>query len=323
MGGMEMQIKNRNILFVIFLFFLTTLILTNGCNSSGILVKSLPENDKIFLNEVSLIITKQERKKFLSLTNQKDREIFKKEFWEKRDPDPGTEENEFKTEYYNRMRYANKYFRNGKKSGWKTDRGRIYMILGPPSQRRFYQGKIYSRSGERPLDSYPHIVWLYGNFPVIFVDYFQINDFKISPISARQIGMLNTVGIMLKPKVSREKIPMDFNIKLNKKSKGKILLSLTIPFSTISFTPEEGGLYNTTTIGVTLKIVRMKTKKEIVKKREFKIRLTEKDLDDMSDNYTIKFPIDLKQGKYVMTVILKNHTDNKETRKKIKFAIKN
>lgn len=287
------------------------------------LVKSLPENDKTFLSEVSLIITKQEKKRFLSLTNNKDREIFKEEFWAKRDPAPDTDDNEFKIEYYDRMFYADKYFKEGKRRGYKTDRGRIYMILGPPSTQRFFPGKMTSANqiGRKPLDSYPHIIWLYGDFPVIFVDTTESNSYTLSPISSRQIGMLNIVGIQLTPKVGKEKIPTDFNIKLDRKPGGEMTLFLNIAISTISFTPGKDGSSHSTTIEVNLNITDRKTKHEITKKKEFEINLTNSDLKKFGKYYTLKFPFILKKGKYFMEIILRNFTDKKETRKRIKFAI--
>lgn len=316
-----MKIKNNIVLFLSFILFSSTLFFTNNCGGSGVLIKSLPENDRTFLYEVGLIITKQEKKRFLTLTTQKDRDIFKKEFWDKRDPTPRTDDNEFKAEYYDRMFYADKYFSQGKKRGFKTDRGRIYMLLGPPSTQRFYPGRITSYVGKKSLDSYPHIIWLYGDFPVIFIDYNQANTFTLSPISSRHIGMLNVIGIQLKPKIQKEKIPLDFDIKLDRKPEGKLTLLINIAFSTISFTPEENSSNHSTTIEVTLKILNRDTKKEDIKKKEYKIKLTEENLNDLTKHYTMKFPFVLKKGNYFMEIILKNYTDKKETRKKIKFAI--
>ncbi len=316
-----MKFKNR-VIILISVIFIISLSFTNSCSRSGIKVKSLPESDRKFMNEVSIIITKQEKRRFLSLTNKEDRESFKSEFWKKRDPDPQSDENEFKIEYFNRMSYANKYFKHGRRPGWKTDRGRIYMILGPPTTQRFYQGRIYSNVGKKPLDAYPHIIWLYGDFPVVFVDYNYSNDYRLTSLSARQIGMLNVAGIMLKPKISKEKIPMDFTIDLKRNSERGTDIILHIPISTISFTTEENSDKHSTKLGLTLEFLNRKTKKKVIKKKEYNISLTGKELEKMSDNYSIMYSLKLKKGKYILIIKLKNFTDNKETRKKIKFAIK-
>src|SRR5262245_28107585 len=57
--------------------------------------------------DVTYIITDEEKKAFKKLANDDERERFIEEFWRRRDPDPDTEENEFKEEYYERIAYAN------------------------------------------------------------------------------------------------------------------------------------------------------------------------------------------------------------------------
>ena len=88
-----------------------------------------PESREFF-EKAQLIMTKQEKKIFEHLPDKESREDFIQEFWAKRDPEPYTEENEFKQDFLKRIDYANKYFKEGI-PGWKTDRGRIYIIFGP------------------------------------------------------------------------------------------------------------------------------------------------------------------------------------------------
>jgi GWxTD domain-containing protein len=87
-----------------------------------------------WLNEdVAYIITDQERGDFATLTSEQQRDQFITDFWERRNPNPGSPENAFKDEHYRRFAYANEHFAT-KLPGWKTDRGRIYIIYGPPDQ---------------------------------------------------------------------------------------------------------------------------------------------------------------------------------------------
>lgn len=87
------------------------------------------------------IILPQERDVFLSLTNDRDRDIFLEAFWKQRDPTPGTPQNEYKEEHIKRFRYANEYFRRGTtREGWMTDMGRMYIILGPPASTERFEG---------------------------------------------------------------------------------------------------------------------------------------------------------------------------------------
>jgi GWxTD domain-containing protein len=87
-----------------------------------------------WLNEdVAYIITENERNAFLQLNTDEERENFVEEFWLRRDPTPGTIENEFKEEHYRRIAYANEHFAS-RIPGWKTDRGRVYIQFGPPDE---------------------------------------------------------------------------------------------------------------------------------------------------------------------------------------------
>src|SRR3979411_2465123 len=84
--------------------------------------------------DVLYIITDEERKAFKKLQTDDERERFIEEFWRRRDPDPDTDENEFREEYYERIAYANEHYASGI-PGWKTDRGRIYIMYGKPDER--------------------------------------------------------------------------------------------------------------------------------------------------------------------------------------------
>ncbi len=87
--------------------------------------------------DVRYIITDQERADFKALRTDEERDDFVEAFWERRNPNPGSEENQFKEEHYARFVYANERFAAGT-PGWKTDRGRIYIVYGPPDEREEY-----------------------------------------------------------------------------------------------------------------------------------------------------------------------------------------
>jgi GWxTD domain-containing protein len=87
-----------------------------------------------WLNEdVVYIISESERTAFEQLTTDQERDKFIEQFWLRRDPTPGTPENEFKEEHYRRIGFANAHYASGK-PGWQTDRGRIYIVNGPPDE---------------------------------------------------------------------------------------------------------------------------------------------------------------------------------------------
>ena len=92
-----------------------------------------------WLNEdVAYIVNDQERIVFRELRTDEERNHFIEQFWLRRDPTPGTPENEYKEEHYRRIQYANDHF-GSTVPGWKTDRGRIYIVFGPPDERHEYR----------------------------------------------------------------------------------------------------------------------------------------------------------------------------------------
>jgi GWxTD domain-containing protein len=95
--------------------------------------------------EVPYIITDEERSAFLQLQTNEEREQFIEGFWQRRDPTPDTVENEFKEEHYRRIAYANERFSSGI-PGWRTDRGRMYIMWGPPDSIESHSaGSTYNR----------------------------------------------------------------------------------------------------------------------------------------------------------------------------------
>ena len=96
--------------------------------------KDLPPPYRDWLNVVSYIILPVEKDVFMRLLTDRERDIFIESFLKQRDPTPGTPQNEYKEEHLRRFRYANQYFgRDTAREGWMTDRGRFYIILGPPT----------------------------------------------------------------------------------------------------------------------------------------------------------------------------------------------
>ena len=103
----------------------------------------LPEGYKKWLEEeVVYIISSLEREVFLKLQSDRERDLFIEAFWKHRDPTPNSTDNEFKTEHYRRINYANHFLgREAPKPGWMTNRGRIYIILGEPNDIQRLQGE--------------------------------------------------------------------------------------------------------------------------------------------------------------------------------------
>ncbi|GAB4236206.1 MAG: hypothetical protein Kow00109_09650 [Acidobacteriota bacterium] len=118
--------------------------------------------------DVVYIITPEERQVFEKLTTPEEKEQFIEQFWRRRDPDLTTPVNEFKEEHYRRLAYVNERFKSGV-PGWKTDRGRIYIIHGPPDEiEKHYMGQSYqrpSKEGGGMTVTYPFEIWRYRHIP--------------------------------------------------------------------------------------------------------------------------------------------------------------
>ena len=140
--------------------------------------------------DVAYIISDDERKAFMSLSNDEEREAFIENFWQRRNPNPDSPENEFRDEHYRRIQYANDHFAAGK-PGWKTDRGHIYIAWGKPDSIDSHpSGGMY----ERPMDegggqtsTFPFEVWHYRyleglgeNVDFEFVDTCQCGDYHFT-----------------------------------------------------------------------------------------------------------------------------------------------
>ena len=125
----------------------------------------LSKTYKKWLNEdVVWIITDQERAAFKQLSNDEERDNFIEAFWQRRDPTPDTEENEYKEEHYRRIAYSNEHFAAGI-PGWKSDRGRMYIMYGPPDEIDSHpSGGSYERpmeEGGGETSTYPFEDWRY------------------------------------------------------------------------------------------------------------------------------------------------------------------
>ena len=163
----------------------------------------LKEAYKRWLNtDVAYIITKDEKRAFQALTTDEERENFIENFWRRRDPNPDTEENEYREEYYERIAYANEHFSSGI-PGWKTDRGRIYIAWGKPDSIETHPtGGAYDRpswEGGGSTTTYPFEIWWYRHLDGVgdgieieFVDPTGTGEYRIAR-DANEKDALKTV----------------------------------------------------------------------------------------------------------------------------------
>jgi len=167
------------------------------------LKQELSKTYKKWLDEdVSYIISDEERKAFKQLSNDEERDQFIEAFWQRRDPTPDTEENEFKEEHYRRIAYANEHFAAGI-PGWRTDRGRIYVMYGPADEIESHpSGGTYERpieEGGGSTSTYPFEDWRYrylegiGQEVIVeFVDSCMCGDYHMTIDRSEKDALLHT-----------------------------------------------------------------------------------------------------------------------------------
>ncbi len=112
--------------------------------------------------DVTYIISPDERNAFLQLDTNEEREQFIEQFWLRRSSNPDLPENDFKEEHYRRIAYTNEHFASGI-PGWKTDRGRMYIMWGPADEVESHPtGGTYDRpmeEGGGSTSTYPWETW--------------------------------------------------------------------------------------------------------------------------------------------------------------------
>src|SRR5262245_17525265 len=152
--------------------------------------------------DVRWIITDEERKIFDSLKTDDEREQFIEGFWYRRDPDPDTDVNEYREEYYQRIAYANEHFTSGI-PGWKTDRGRIYIMFGKADQIETHpSGGSYDRpawEGGGTTSTHPFEIWWYryiegvgSDVEIEFVDPTGSGEYRIARSPDEKDALLYT-----------------------------------------------------------------------------------------------------------------------------------
>ncbi|MCX8160943.1 MAG: GWxTD domain-containing protein [Candidatus Saccharicenans sp.] len=302
----------------LFIFFLSILsLLASSCLMSR-LERKLKPADQDWLSEVRYIITPEERKIFLELP-ESEREKFKEDFWARRDPDPDTANNEYKDEYYQRLNRANQMFLGEGRPGWLTDRGRIYILFGPPTERHTF-----------PMEAtgYCREVWYYGSFPVIFIDEHCSGNFILSAINLEHLQDLNLAQGYFQNTITQERSVFDYELKLARSQRDRDSLRARLVFSMkyeqIWFeTRDDASLETQLFLTVEIK----NKAGETIWSGQKTAQLTFTDEEELKKMRGLKFSMDVEinlpdekyplppPGKYLMYSTLKQRTEGKELKK--------
>lgn len=285
-------------------------------------VRKLPPARADFLSKVDYIINKEERKIFLELPDGA-RDDFIAQFWKRRDPTPDTERNEFKIEYEDRVAKATAMFHGEGRPGWQTDRGRIFILFGPPSERLTY-----------PMDAsgFCREIWYYGSFPVVFIDEHCSGYFVMTAINLEHLQELNIAQGYFQKTFNPEKKLFDYQVSMQKTRieggvfEGKVFVD--IPYDTIWFNFKEGRLE--TAFEVRLEISDQSGTTAWETQGTFPLSLQEKDLvENRSGRFRMEFPIlidkgldKLKTQKLRMDISVKSTTEGEELKKSVAFQLK-
>jgi GWxTD domain-containing protein len=179
-------------------------------------VKREPDNEfKKWIEEVGPILTDDERRAWDKLQTNDERAQFIATIWRLRDPDPDTEENEYREAYYERLAYVNEHFASGI-PGYKTDRGKIYLKYGKPDETEshpfggMYQMASYEGSGS--TSTYPFERWWYRHIPnhtdveIEFIDPSGTGEYRIARNPFEKIATLNVPGGVNIPGIDQSEI---------------------------------------------------------------------------------------------------------------------
>ena len=167
--------------------------------------KELETPFRKWLNEdVTYIITDEERTTWKRLATDEEREQFIEQFWLRRDPSPDSQENEYKEEHYRRIAYTNERYASGI-PGWKSDRGRIYITFGPPDELEDHpSGGTYERpieEGGGTTSTFPFQKWRYRwiegvgqDINIEFVDTTMTGEFRMTMDPSEKDALMMVPG---------------------------------------------------------------------------------------------------------------------------------
>ena len=194
-----------------FLVALLLGLMLSPCTASAARHPQVPPKYSHWLNEeVNYLITDQEKATFLGLTTDEARDHFIDSFWAIRNPDPNSPTNTYREEHYRRLEYANTHFGSiAAGDGWSTDRGMVYITLGPPQQKHAYPNARELKQIE---------IWFYQDpghalapyFTVLFYKQSNAEDYKIySPYIDGPDALIDSTNAINDPKAALKIIKTD------------------------------------------------------------------------------------------------------------------
>jgi GWxTD domain-containing protein len=273
-----------------------------------------PEHQE-FYNYAQYLFTKNERKIFRNLTTNEARERFIENFWEIRDPTPYTGDNEFKLEMEQRYEYVSKYLKEGPIPGWKTDRGRIYLMLGAPSARQ-----------EDFLNRGAVIQWYYDEYNVYirFNDYVGNGIFRmdLTRVSLALLDVLDNKKYFIVNKEGNINLEnLDIDLSYDSKTR-----ELQVEVSTKNLNYEElseGSSEMMAKIKVDLVVYQSNKLDDFSKYSEVKsVKVPKEKLLEKKATISVRIPLELPKGKIKIDAIITDALGDAVFRKFISVNVK-
>lgn len=285
------------------------------------LEKQLDPKSRDFLSKVRYTVTAEERRAFLALVPEA-REAFVEDFWKRRDPSPATSENEYKTDYFNRIEQANHLFSGGGSPGWLQDRGRVYITLGPPDHRETYPRGV-------TFYGVPTEIWWYGFFTILFVDERWVDDYRLDPSDAAQIAAINQaqqewnkprLGMARGPEAGRVAGLPGLDVKIEKADGEGTRFTLVLPYKNI-WLKSHGDRFEAT-LEVTMKVADAAGAEVWTLAKAFPLDIPQSRLKEvLVQDFTAEAVAALGPGAYTLNVTVTNATDGSKASLERKFEI--
>lgn len=209
-----------------------------GGASQKVVMDPVAAGEDEFFETTRFIMLKDEIKIYKHLPDQESRDAFIKEFWRKRDPNPETPENEARTEFYQRVAFVNRWFseKSGKNRGLDSDRGKVFLYLGPPDERTTQQRTVYDSMGT-PIRILTE-QWLYQRH-LLFLEFRDMKGFGVYQLARWTPELLTAIDI--------EKFTIFENKDVSRKLKFKAEykdgeIQIRIPIKRVVFDEEDGKM---------------------------------------------------------------------------------
>jgi len=293
------------------LFILGVLLLLSSCSSTP--SAKLDPESRAFYETARLIMSGEEKDIFAHLPDEAGRREFIREFWEKRDPDPDTPENEFKTEFYDRVDYANRHFVEGGR-GWNTDRGRIYIYLGPPDRtEEFPSLKLPGEPKRGPI-----LWWTYYRYNLAFqfIDTYENGKYVLDEYDGEFSLALNQAELGYLGRTAEDNLRyQDFDFRYDRERREG---TVSLPVKSFRFKEEDGLLKAELNFALFIYNIDRPGKEKL--ERKGLLAKPEGEVARLK-RLEFTFPLDLPPGNHYIDIIVSSNGVLNKTRKIFKVKV--